>query len=264
MGRDDRERRRLALQAKIINPATEHLLQRAGVTSGMRVLDLGCGIGEVSFLAARLVGPHGHVTAIDVDEHALASARQRAAQHGFDNITFIQGDLHTWSGDAPFDATVGRHILIHTPDPLKVVKAAFGVLRPGGVGIFQEYDFSGRHAAYPALPLYDEIMRIFREVFAKVAHVSMGMQLFHLAVEAGFCAPDCSAEYPVLGGAHSPFYQWVVESLRSILPSAESLGVARASELDIDTLASRLEQETVARNASFPAPAMIGCVARKS
>jgi SAM-dependent methyltransferase len=263
MGHDDRERRRLALQARIINPVTETLLQRAGIASGMRVLDLGCGVGEVSFLVARLVGHHGHVTAIDVDEQALAIGRQRATQLGFNNITFVQGDLHTWGSDAPFDATVGRHILIHTPDPLKVVKAALRVLRAGGVGIFQEYDFSVRHSAHPALPLFDEVMRIFREFFAKAAHGNMGMQLFHLAAEAGFAAPNCMAEHPIDGGAASPFYVWVAESLRSILPRAEALGLARAADFDMDTLASRLEQETVTHNASFPAPVMIGCFARK-
>jgi cyclopropane fatty-acyl-phospholipid synthase-like methyltransferase len=51
MGHDDRERRRLGLQATIINPITEHLLQRAGLAPGMRVLDAGCGVGEVSLVA---------------------------------------------------------------------------------------------------------------------------------------------------------------------------------------------------------------------
>ena len=48
MGHNDRERRRLALQAAVINPLTDSFLRRAGVSAGMRVLDLGCGIGEVT------------------------------------------------------------------------------------------------------------------------------------------------------------------------------------------------------------------------
>ena len=62
MGHDDRERRRLLLQASILNPLTEELFHRAGITSGMRVLDIGCGVGDVSLIAARLVGAHGRVT----------------------------------------------------------------------------------------------------------------------------------------------------------------------------------------------------------
>jgi len=77
MGHTDRERRRLALQASIQNPLTDSFLRRAGVSAGMRVLELGCGIGEVSLIAARLVGPHGGVHCIDIDEEALEIARGR-------------------------------------------------------------------------------------------------------------------------------------------------------------------------------------------
>jgi hypothetical protein len=126
------------------------------------------------------------------------------------------------------------------------------------VAVFQEYDFSVVHAAHPTLPLGDEIMRIFREFFAKAAHGNMGTQLFHLALEAGFVSPDCRAEYPIDGGAGSPFYPWFAESLRSILPRAEALGLVRAADMEIDTLAARLEQEAVARKVSVPAPCYVG------
>jgi cyclopropane fatty-acyl-phospholipid synthase-like methyltransferase len=52
MGHTDRERRRLSLQAAVLNPLTDSFLRRAGVSAGMHVLELGCGIGEVSLIAA--------------------------------------------------------------------------------------------------------------------------------------------------------------------------------------------------------------------
>ena len=88
MGHTDRERRRLALQGVILNPLTGELLRRAGIAGGMRVLDLGCGIGDVSMLVARLVGRHGSVTAIDIDEAALALARAL-------NSGLIYANVHT-------------------------------------------------------------------------------------------------------------------------------------------------------------------------
>jgi tRNA A58 N-methylase Trm61 len=77
LGHTDHERRRLALQASVLNPLTDSFLRRAGISAGMRVLELGCGIGEVSLMAARLVGPHGHVHCIDIDGDALEIARGR-------------------------------------------------------------------------------------------------------------------------------------------------------------------------------------------
>src|SRR5215468_11553297 len=90
MGHDDRERRRLALQASILNPFSEQLLRRAGISIGMHVLDLGCGIGELSLMAARLVGRHGTVTAIDIDQPALATAAHRAREQALGNLEFVQ------------------------------------------------------------------------------------------------------------------------------------------------------------------------------
>jgi ubiquinone/menaquinone biosynthesis C-methylase UbiE len=54
-------------QAWLLEPLTERLFQEAGIGHGMRVLDLGCGMGDVAMLAGRLVGPSGRVVAVDRD-----------------------------------------------------------------------------------------------------------------------------------------------------------------------------------------------------
>ena len=74
---------------------------------------------------------------------------------------------------------------------------------------------------------------------------------------------ECRAEYPIDGGANSPYYEWIAESLRSILSRAEALGLVREAELEMDTLAERLRKEAVANGSCLPAPAMVGCIARK-
>jgi cyclopropane fatty-acyl-phospholipid synthase-like methyltransferase len=67
---------------------TEHVLRLAGVRPGMRVLDVGCGTGDVSFLAASLVGPEGEVIGVDKSPEAVALASQRAAEAGLHNVHF--------------------------------------------------------------------------------------------------------------------------------------------------------------------------------
>src|SRR3954451_15575442 len=112
MGHDDRERRRLSLQASILNPLSDQLLRRAGLSAGMRVLDIGCGVGELSSVAARLVGRRGRVTAIDIDDAALALAAARAREQGLDHIDFVHGNVADVPKAASYDAVIGRHILI--------------------------------------------------------------------------------------------------------------------------------------------------------
>jgi ubiquinone/menaquinone biosynthesis C-methylase UbiE len=54
----------------------------------MRVLDIGCGMGDVTMLAAQLVGPAGRVVSIDLDQASIETARRRAATLGLDNLNF--------------------------------------------------------------------------------------------------------------------------------------------------------------------------------
>ena len=94
------------LQAAILKPITERLLREAGLTPGLRVLDLGCGCGDVAMLAAELVGPNGTVVGIDRSADVLAVARQPQATR---TLNFVKAPLKTSSirhpSISPSDAT---------------------------------------------------------------------------------------------------------------------------------------------------------------
>jgi|SRR5581483_2147083 len=262
MGHDERERRRLTLQASILNPFTEHLLRRAGISAGMHVLDIGCGVGDVSLLAARIVGRSGRVTSLDFDGRALETLKQRASTEVLANIECVEGDVHQWHSENRFDAVIGRHILIHSHDPLAILKRSAGMLQPRGLAVFHEFDFSVIHRGWPPTPLRDRMMELFDQFFARVCGSNMGTRLWNLMVEAGFDNPDCRAEYPMDGGSDSLYFEWFAESLRSLLPRAIALGITTAEEIDIDTFEERLRAENVAAASCLPAPAMIGAFAR--
>jgi len=262
MGHDHRERRRLLLQASILNPLTEHLLRRAGISSGMKVLDIGCGVGDVSLLAARLVGRHGSVTSVDIDPAALETVGARASAEEINNIECVKADIHGWKPGRRFDAVVGRHILIHSKDPLSVLRDCAALLHERGLAAFHEYDFSVVHRAWPPAPLRERVMEVFDRFFARVAYSDIGSRLWNLLMEAGFERPDCRAEYPISGGSDSVYYEWIAESFRSIHPRAVAQGVIAEGEFDLDTLEQRLRAEVSAGNSCIPAPAMVGAFAR--
>src|SRR5438876_839260 len=84
----------------------------------MKVLDVGSGVGDVAFLVADLVGPDGRVVGVDMDGGALEKARKRAQQLKLRNVEFIQGDIRSTVLPGPFDAAVGRLVLLYFADPV--------------------------------------------------------------------------------------------------------------------------------------------------
>src|ERR1700741_879390 len=90
LGHADAEVQRLLLQGRLYDDYTEHALRLAGLRPGMRVLDIGCGPEDVSFVAARLVGPTGSVLGVDAAPEMIELARARAAENGLTTVHFTQ------------------------------------------------------------------------------------------------------------------------------------------------------------------------------
>jgi SAM-dependent methyltransferase len=93
LGHSEDELKRLIDQARFFGDLTAQVLHLAGLGPGMRVLDVGCGAGDVSFLAASIVGPQGVVIGVDKSPEAVSLAAQRAAGAGLTNVHFLTQDL---------------------------------------------------------------------------------------------------------------------------------------------------------------------------
>ena len=132
----------------------------------MRVLDLGCGAGDVTFVAADLVGPDGYVVGVDRSPEALAQARRRAGQRGLAHVRFAEGDIHDPAPGGPFDAIVGRLVLMYVPDPAEVLRRQATVLRAGGLVVPVEIDIHTSRSL-PAIPLVSQALSWIAEAFAK-------------------------------------------------------------------------------------------------
>jgi hypothetical protein len=114
------------------------------------------------------------------------------------------------------------------------------------------------------MPLAFHTHELVCEFFRKgVPRPNIGTQLFHLMQEAGLPPPECRLECVMDGGPHSPMYEWLAETVRSLLPRMEALGIVTAAEMDIDTLEDRLRQEAVAARGAVVGPAIIGAFARR-
>ena len=93
LGHAAEELHRLIKQAAFFGDLTGHTLRLAGLSPGMRVLDVGCGAGDVSLLAASIVGASGSVVGVDQNADAIALARTRVADAGIPNIVHEIGDI---------------------------------------------------------------------------------------------------------------------------------------------------------------------------
>jgi len=263
LGHSDKELERLGKQARLVGPITRRLFEAAGIGPGMRVLDVGSGAGDVAFLAAELVGERGEVVGVDRSEDAASKARERAAARSLRHVSFHQGDPAAMTFDRPFDAVVGRYVLLYQPDPAAMLRKLANDLRPRGIFAFHEPDWYGVRSI-PAAPLYHRCSDWIVETLLRsgaAAHTGLGL---HAAfVGAGLPAPAMRLDALVGGGASAAdLLHLNADIVASLLPEMERLGVATAAEVQIETLAERMVAEAVAANALLVGRYEVGAWAR--
>jgi arsenite methyltransferase len=105
----------------------------AALKKGEVVLDLGSGGGLDCFLAARQVGPEGHVIGVDMTADMIGKARAVAAEGGSGNVEFRLGEIeHLPVADKSVDVILSNCVINLSPDKAQVFRDAFRVLKPGG------------------------------------------------------------------------------------------------------------------------------------
>ena len=264
LGRSQRETERLIRQAQIYGPLTRGLFAAAGISAGMKVLDVGSGAGDVALLLADLIGPRGAVVGVETNPTILDTARARVSAAGWTNVEFFEGDVRSASLDGDFDAVVGRWILMYLQDPAAVLRRLLGHLRPGGIVAFQENDFTYPPTTFPPAPLHQQVMRrTTPPAGGDGPDQRMGSKLYGTYLEAGLPAPQLRLEAPIGGGTDWPGYDYVADTVRSLLPMLERMGVATPEEVEVDTLADRLRAEAVGQARVQMLQIVIGAWARK-
>lgn len=219
------------MQAEFLRPITERMLRAAGLRSGMRVLDLGCGAGDVSLLAAELVGPKGYVVGVDRVASAIEFATSRAEHKRVRNVAFRHGVDADCGDEAPFDLAVGRYVLTYQPDPAAFVRAVAARLRPGGTVAFHEFDTRGGESL-PPIPVFD---RIFNEMIhglgASATSPNVAIRLPAIFADAGLTSPCGFCERPVGMEGSELFFRWVAESYAAVRsgnnPDGEPVNIER-------------------------------------
>ncbi len=254
LGSDPAELARLDAQATQIAPATRTLLRAAGIRPGMRVLDLGTGLGHVAGELAELVGPSGEVVGIDVsaDHLAAAEARRTAA-----NVRFVEADVRTYA-DGEFDAVVGRLLLFHTADPLGVLRHHAEALTFGGRIVALDYDL-GACRTEPAVELVMSRHAWVVEAFRRAgADPLIGSKLPRLLRDAGLDQITSLAMQRYYAPGDPDGAGQLAAVVRSLAPQIVATGIATAEELDLEHYGDRVIQVLTDADSVFLAPALVG------
>lgn len=261
------EMHRLCRQGDLWRPLTEHVFKLAGVRSGMRVLDVGCGTGDVSLLVADLVGPHGEIVGVDRDPRLLEMARKRLNNVGTTPASFYLQDLSSLTLTGPFDAVVGRAILLYVKERTKLLRTIKHVLKPGGVAVFQEPDpfLSECVMSHPhTSPLFHQCLTWVRTLFEQTgndAHISQS--LARQFEDASFPSSQMQIMGWIGTPSQTPLYQWMADLIRSQYSLLLQYGITTHEEIGIETLAERLQTEAITSGSSVVTHLLVGIWANK-
>ena len=256
LGRTSHETTRLIEQSKIYGESTHRLCKRAGITTGMRVLEIGSGAGDVALMIAERVGPTGQVVGVDINAEILDTARQRATDAGTRNVEFIAGDARTLTFSEKFDAIAGRFVLMYMADPAAAFATLITHLKPGGIAVFQEPEYTLYPAfLHPDTPLMNQLITWIVDVFKHSgAHLDTGIGFYQTFVDAGLPPPTMHLESPIGAAETWAGYRYMATIFQSLLPLLEKYELATAEQVDVDTLAARIRQEVITSKRPFFLP----------
>jgi ubiquinone/menaquinone biosynthesis C-methylase UbiE len=259
------ETRRLAQQAELLEPSMRRLFKEAGITTGMTVLDLGSGTGDVAMLAAEMIGPTGRVLGVDSNPAVIATARARAQAAGLSQVTFVTADFRE-RFDQNFDAVVGRFVLLYLADPTAALRRVLCAVRHDGLAVFYECNFPAGFASFPVSRLHELVGRCVSGTFARGGvELAMGWKLYQTFLNAGLTSPQLYVDALIKGGSEwmERFAPFIVNLLRSLMPKILEYGIATEEEIAIETFEQRYMEEVLRQGSVVQYWSCVGAWAHK-
>jgi SAM-dependent methyltransferase len=220
---------RLRILHDLYGPGTRQVLLDAGVRPGMRVADVGCGVGMVTALLSELVGPAGHAVGIDASDAQVAEARTRLGPGATTTSFVVASATDTGLPYVSFDLVYCRFLLIHLPDPEGAVREMRSLLKPGGVLVCEDGDLTSAGSEPPSA------LGAFADLWGRLGPVrgvdyTLGRRLFRMVLAAGFPAAEITFNQPVV--AQGEGKRLLELSVAEAGPAFVAAGLITADELD--------------------------------
>ncbi len=221
----------------------------------MRVLDVGCGIGQLTRALARAAGVSGHVVGIERSAEQIEAGR-RAADAGEVRVDIREGDAYAFplreNEWGSFDLVHARFLLEHLTEPEQVVDAMVRAARPGGRIVLEDDDHDVLRL-YPGLPAFEAVWRAYIRTYdAAGCDPFVGRRLTAMLARAE--AEPTASDWPFFGacrGASS--FNVIVDNCRAIVSGARAAIVAQGgiAEAEVDAGIHALHSWRETPGASF-------------
>jgi SAM-dependent methyltransferase len=193
---------RLRLLHGLYGPGARRVLLQAGIQRGMRVADLGCGVGMTTQLLGELVGPEGEVVGVDFSGAQIEQARQQLPS-GTANIRFVEASAtDTRLERESFDLVYSRFLLIHLQEPELALREMYNLLKVNGILVCEDGDLTSAASEPPSK------LDAFSDLFGRLGPTwgvdyTLGRRLFQMVLAASFSTPEITFNQPVMArGEH--------------------------------------------------------------
>ena len=207
LGTHDEEIARLGLQHRAWRPVVLDCWEKAGITVGSRVLDVGAGPGYATVDLAEIVGPTGKVVAIERSRKFVRSMKEACRVRGLTNVEIHESDVMT--DDLPkgsYDFSWCRWVVAFVSDPALLIKKIAGVLRKGATAIFHEYGGYETWRFAPPRPGHERFREHVIETWrASGGEPDIGLKLPGLLAQNGFAVRSAT---PHIFSLHPHDYMW--------------------------------------------------------
>ncbi|ODU00570.1 MAG: hypothetical protein ABS79_03090 [Planctomycetes bacterium SCN 63-9] len=211
--------------------STDAWLQASGLREGSRVVEFGCGSGNITARLAEKVGPGGEVVGVDVSPLQIEQAERHVRSLGLSNVSFHLADAASPGLPAEsFDLAYCRLVLMHMTNPLDAIETMRDLVRPGGVVSCEEMDLS-RWVCDPPSEAADRCFALKLALGERRgAHFRIGPTLPRLFREAGFAEVQVGSAFAL--STRDRFKRSNGLSLRSFGASMIEYGLVEPGELD--------------------------------
>ena len=227
-GKRDHDRQRVI--GEIHDGRTRELLLRAGLASGHRFVEFGCGLGYVTRWAAT---QGARATGIDVDEEQIAAAQALTREAVVDHVEFRAASVYEPALEAgSIDVSYSRWLMVHLQRPVDAMRAIHAALKPGGMMVCEEADVSAVYAV-PRSEAYEEMRDLCLQGGLQRGVDYTGGRRAHMwAKEAGFEVVHADAYHPhYLSGEHKGFWNWTLRNAGVGLVTEGLLSMTKLEEL---------------------------------